>query len=45
MTIKKAIEILKKYQQWRVGEKIDIAYSGQQISEAINTILKHHDNL
>ena len=47
MTLKQAIGILKEHQKWRLGEIIELHYTtqyAQQLTQAINTILKHYDN-
>lgn len=45
MTIKQAIEILKWHQEWRIGKIEEMPFTTKEITQAINTILKHHDNL
>lgn len=45
MTLKQAIEILKEHQKWRLGEINEWSFTGKQLTQAINTILKHYDNL
>ena len=42
MKIDKAIKILKNYNEWRVGEILDMIYTPKKITEAINTIIEYH---
>lgn len=44
MTIKQAIEILSMHQKWRLGETHE-GPTTRDLTQAINTILKHYDNL
>lgn len=44
MTIKQAIEILKEHQKWRIGMRSSPTCTSAELTQAINTILKHHDN-
>jgi len=43
MELKKAIEILKHFNLWRRGEIDDIAYLPREIGEAIDIVVKHHE--
>ena len=43
MNIEQAIEILKHFQIWRMGEIDDLDYTPKELSEAINFIIKHYD--
>ena len=45
MTLKQAIEILKEHQKYRLGELKNMPFTSKQLTQAINTILKHYDNL
>lgn len=45
MTLKQAIEILAEHQKWRLGETDEMPFTTKQLTQAINTILKHYDNL
>jgi hypothetical protein len=41
MTLERAIEILEQYQKWRVGDIENYPVRPHNITEAIETILKH----
>ena len=43
MKLKQAIKILAEHQKWRLGEIENMPYMSKQLTEAINTILKHYD--
>jgi len=43
LELKEAIEILKHFQQWRVGGVEHFAYSGNQLTEAINLIIEENE--
>jgi hypothetical protein len=40
MKLKKAIEILKYYNNWRTGKVDEIKYMPREITEAIDRVLK-----
>jgi len=41
MTLERAIEILEAYQKFRRREHADITYTRKQVTEAIDTVVKH----
>ena len=43
MDLKKAIEILKYFNQWRRGQIDDLGYSPKEIGEAIDIVVKNHE--
>ena len=43
MKIEQAIEILKHFQIWRMGDIDDLDYTPKELSEAINFIIEYHD--
>jgi len=43
LELKEAIEILKHFQQWRTGGVEHFAYSGNQLTEAINLIIEENE--
>jgi hypothetical protein len=44
MTLKKAIEVLKSYQSWRLGEEDVDMQKPSVVTEAINTLLDFTDS-
>jgi len=43
MDLKKAIEILKHFNQWRRGEIDDLDYLPKEIGDAIDAVVKHYE--
>lgn len=43
MELKKAIEILKHFNLWRRGEIDDLNHSPKEIGNAIDAVVKHHE--
>ena len=43
MDLKKAIEILKHFNQWRRGEIDDLNHSPKEIGEAIDIVVKNYE--
>jgi len=44
MTLKEAIEILRKHNEWRRGADVEMI-SPKKVGEAIDVIIAHYDNL
>lgn len=44
MTLKKAIEVLRTYQSWRIGEEDVDMQKPSVVTEAINTLLDFTDS-
>lgn len=40
MKLKEAIKITQHFQDWRIGKKNGMEYTGKQITEALNVVLE-----